>query len=40
MLRMALILGGVALWTALSALLFQTSRLRARYGLDRAGDVA
>jgi hypothetical protein len=40
MMRMVLILGGVALWTALSALLFQAPRLRARYGLDRAGDAA
>lgn len=40
MLRLVLILGGVALWTALSALLFQAPRLRTRYGLARAGDSA
>jgi hypothetical protein len=33
--RLALILGGVALASALSALLFRTKALRARFGLDR-----
>jgi hypothetical protein len=33
--RLAVILGAVALLTALSALVFETSRLRARYGLSR-----
>lgn len=32
--RLALILGGVALFTALSALVFQARRLKAFYGLD------
>lgn len=34
-LRLAIILGGVALVSALSALLFRTKALRARYGLGR-----
>ena len=33
--RLALILGSVALASALSALLFRTEALRARFGLDR-----
>jgi hypothetical protein len=33
--RLAVILGAVALLTALSALLFETPRLRARYGISR-----
>lgn len=33
--RLAVILGAVALLTALSALLFETARLRERYGLSR-----
>ncbi len=33
--RLAVILGGVALFSALSALLFRTKALSARYGLDR-----
>jgi hypothetical protein len=36
MLRLALILGGVALFTALSALVFRTGRLRAHFNLDPA----
>lgn len=39
-LRMALILGGVALFTAGAALVFQRRSLRLRYGLDRKGSAA
>jgi hypothetical protein len=35
---LALILGGVSLFTALSALMFQTSRLRAYYKFGSAGS--
>lgn len=35
--RLAFILGGVALFTALSALVFQTPRLKRRFGLAPAG---
>ena len=33
-LRLAFILGGIAVLTALSALVFRNSRIRARFGLD------
>lgn len=36
-LRLVLILGIVAVWTAASALVFRSERLRARYGLRRRG---
>ncbi len=36
-LRLALILGGVALFTATSALVFQTPRIKRRFGLQAPG---
>ena len=35
--RLVVILGAVAAWTLLSALLFQTASMRRRYGLNREG---
>jgi hypothetical protein len=37
-LRLAFILGGVALFTALSTLVFQTSRIKRRFGLQTPGN--
>jgi hypothetical protein len=39
-LRLVIILGGVSAFTALSALVFRTDRLRARYGLRPPQDRA
>ena len=38
-LRLAMILGGVTLFTALSSLVFQTSKLSERFNLGRSGDT-
>lgn len=37
-LRLAIILGGVSLFTALSALMFQTNRIRAHFGFGAVPD--